>query len=165
MAVSDQHHVMRRFIKTCLLVQTLLKEAGPDVKPLKFRLASTEPIGWRKFSKESPRKSINHAFMWLRKDHSGQDVGSVSCRTDTYENQTSQIRGFNISLFKFQSWPHARLLGLATLFIHILISKIETKRFETIQLYFKYILHQSCLFNGTLPIDYTSIIGLNSVGY
>lgn len=125
MEVSDQHHVMRRFIKTCLLVQTLLKEAGPDVKPLKFRLASTEPIGWRNYNKESPRKSINHAFMWLRKDHSGQDVGSVSCRTDTYEKQTSQIRGFNISLFKFHSWPHARLLGLATLFINILISKIE----------------------------------------
>jgi hypothetical protein len=125
MEVSDQRHVMRRFIKICLLVQTLLKETGKEVKPLSVRLASTAPIGWRKFIKESPRKSINHAFMWLRKDHSGQDVGSVSCRSDAYEKQTSQIRGFNISLFKFHSWPHARLLGLTTLFIHILISKIE----------------------------------------
>lgn len=125
MEVSDQHHVMWRVTKICFLVHTLQRETGTDVTPFSVRLASTAPIGWHKFIKESPRNGINHAFMWPRKDHSGQDVGSVSCRSDTYEKQTSQIRGFNISLFKFHSWHHARLLGLGMLLIYILISKIE----------------------------------------
>jgi hypothetical protein len=125
MEVSDQHHVVWRVIKICLMVQTFLRETGTDVKRLSVRMASTAPIGWQKFIKESPWNGINHAFMWLRKDHSGQDVGSVSCRTDTYDRQTSQMRGFSISLFKFHSWHHARLLALGALLIHILISKIE----------------------------------------